>query len=759
MYSSYFSRMGRQFSALKTKFKQLPSGKRKTTALFAVLAVIAVFLLSAYISGMVVSPVMKLLMPNEEVVGPLQYGIKNPIGLMLTLFILFLFFGMIIGQLGKLQISNAVMYTTPEGVTIMQNPEQGSGREMLTDEIKEVFNVKDIVDTKEIVYGQLTEDGKQTVSFKPKKYGSSGNKNLLLLGSPGTGKSYCFVRTNILQAMLRGDSIVATDPSGELYTSLGQTLRDNGYDVRILNLVEPRYSDFWNCMDEVIDPETGRLDGTRLNEFTEIYVRNSSDSNTKEDYWYKGTTNLLRAAIGHASWQRECDILNHYKELYAKVATPGGEKDTVLNSKMKDMVPFTWCEELIMKEALKNGYDEEEIKQKFEQIKKSAPPFTIKEVFNDIMNFPAIIGDFDNIPISHPGRQAYIIFSSAKDQVQGQVINGTQLSMQLFADQKLSTVLSHDGISIPEVNMKKCAYFVIMSDKASATTPIASLFFSFFFKDAQENWDKYSKLAEEDGIPNPCLDTFVMLDEFFSIGVIGGNPKSFAKTISVNRKRHISINIAVQSITQLQELYGQENANSIQTCCDYIMFLGCNDPKTAEFISNFVAGEGTVLSESHQESTNVLSSAGDDAKITIKSAKRKILTVDEARRWKDNVLLCKRGEHYAKLKPFPWTLHPCYVNGETRVVSVYKALRPIEDRALELEGEEQSSDKKYAEVSKQINSIQSKYSKNMPKQDAPVQTSLPIENEEKIKKDSKKFSNKSSQKNIGKKSDDGDMLL
>lgn len=719
---SNFSRAGKQISALKKNFQNKPKPQRQKIIVGIVLAFILIFLLCAYISGNALGTIMQLLRPNEQKYGVLYYGLGEPIGLIITIVIFLLLLALFSTILFQKNLINSEKYTTADGIVVAEKGTHGSGREMLREEIDSVYRVADITDTKDIVYGQIlgSTDGTETVSFNSDLFPPDSNKNLLLFGSPGTGKSYCFVRTNILQAMLRGDAIVATDPSGELYTSLGETLRNNGYDVRVLNLAEPRYSDFWNCMEEVIDPETKRLDGTRLNDFTYIYAKNADIG---DSFWTKGTTNLLRAVIGHVAWKREVDMLNHYKELYYKVSNPSPERDDIAENKMKGMVPFSWCEEVIMKEALKNGFEKEDILKAFKTISDNAPKFTITEVYQDVMNLNGIAADFANIPLSHPAKQAYVIFTSASETVQSSVINSTQLSMQLFADDKLAAVLSHDGISIQNINMKKCAYFVAMSDKSDTTKPIASLFFSFFFKDVQENWDKYSKIAQEDGIPNPCLDTFVMLDEFFSIGTIGGDENAFAKTVSVNRKRHMAVNIVIQSITQLPALYGANNATNIQNCCEYVLFLGCNDPETAEFVSSFIAGEGTILTESHKESTNALKPV-DDNTVTVKAEKKKVLSVEEVRRWKDKVLLCKRGEYYVGLERFPWKLHPCYLNGETKPLSVYKTIVPIEQRVMELENAKLED--AYKETSNQIAQIQSKFSRNIPKHDSFDQQKMDI---------------------------------
>ena len=353
MYNNSFSaRIKRQYQALKTQFKKLPEKERKTKLFGFFIFVIVAFLGCASISGSFVIWFNKMFEPTGNFKGAIYYGLTNKVALIGTIFIfgMVLFFTLALAF--RRGINNGILVTDDRGVSIMMNGERGTARYMNEDETKREFKVGDILETDQTVYGQLTEDGTQTVSYKAKKKGSSGNQNLLLIGSPGTGKSFCFVRTNIVQAMLRGSSIIATDPSGELYQDLGSLLRKNGYNVKVLNLAEPRYSDFWNCMEEVIDEETGRLDGTRLNDFTDIYVKNSGDPTSKgEKFWTDGAVNFLRSVIGYASYQRESKILTGYRALYTKVATNSPERDNILSNKMKDMVSFAWCEKTILDTA------------------------------------------------------------------------------------------------------------------------------------------------------------------------------------------------------------------------------------------------------------------------------------------------------------------------------------------------------------------------------------------------------------------------
>ena len=81
------------------------------------------------------------------------------------------------------------------------------------------------------------------------------NKNILVVGGSGAGKTACYIKPNIMQCL---GSYIITDPKGELYKETSEFLRREGYDVKVFNLVNPTYSDFYNplsniCSDQDVD--------------------------------------------------------------------------------------------------------------------------------------------------------------------------------------------------------------------------------------------------------------------------------------------------------------------------------------------------------------------------------------------------------------------------------------------------------------------------------------------------------------------------
>lgn len=129
----------------------------------------------------------------------------------------------------------------------------------------------------------LTKDIAMSMeSFKTKR-----NNNVLVVGGSGSGKSRFFVKPNILQANC---NYVVTDPAGELLSTTGQFLIDQGYDLKVFNLVEMSKSDQYNPFNYIRD-DLGVL--MMINCL--IKNTNPEGKGAGDPFWEKSETALLQA--------------------------------------------------------------------------------------------------------------------------------------------------------------------------------------------------------------------------------------------------------------------------------------------------------------------------------------------------------------------------------------------------------------------------------------------------------------------------------
>ena len=116
------------------------------------------------------------------------------------------------------------------------------------------------------------------------------NKNVAVYGASGSMKSRAYVRNAAFQCVARGESLICTDPKSELYEDLAVYLENNGYTVKVFNLVSPENSDSWNCLMEIGGSET------MAQIFADVIIQNTG-TGKGDRFWDNAELNLLKALI------------------------------------------------------------------------------------------------------------------------------------------------------------------------------------------------------------------------------------------------------------------------------------------------------------------------------------------------------------------------------------------------------------------------------------------------------------------------------
>ena len=121
------------------------------------------------------------------------------------------------------------------------------------------------------------------------------NNNTLVIGGSGSGKTRFFVKPNIMQM---NSSFVITDPKGELLSSCGKMLQDNGYEIKIFDLINFENSDNYNFFNYIRDER----DILKLTNNI-IMNTNSPQSRTAGDFWEKAENALLQALFSYVFYE------------------------------------------------------------------------------------------------------------------------------------------------------------------------------------------------------------------------------------------------------------------------------------------------------------------------------------------------------------------------------------------------------------------------------------------------------------------------
>lgn len=477
--------------------------------------------------------------------------------------------------------------------------------DIIKDDIARVDNWKN---TKGYILGQLTKKGDKIISINPKKM--KGNNHIAIFGASGSGKSRAFARPYIIQAVEKKESLIVTDPKGELFEECAEFLRNNGYVVKIFNLVNPIYSDSWNCLNEI------RNDELRAQVFADTIITNTSSGKGGDGFWDNSEMNLLKALILRVHLGREfADVDKNMGTVY----------------------------DLLIKSTGEAGLD----------------------ALFDIRKMPTMPDG--SMPPEAKAIPPYNIFKQAPDNTRGGIILGLGTRLQIFQNEIIKTMTKYDDIDLTLPGRKPCAYFCIMSDQDATLNFLSSLFFSFLFIDLV-------RYADNNGGRCDVPVNFV-LDEFPNIGRIA----DFEKKISTVRSRALNITVIFQAISQLQNRYPNGVWSEILANCDTHLFLGCNDPDTAQFISDR-AGDITIKVNSMRQSrkTRISPIYNDGVAENFGEGKRKLLNKDEVLRMpNDECLIIFRGHKVLKAFKYDYSNHPRAKEFVKKKIIEYRSIQNV----------------------------------------------------------------------------------
>lgn len=551
---------------------------------------------------------------------------------------------------------NATKEVDDRGVATSMAGTYGTARWMNETEAKKVYEVGPVENVTGTILGQFTQDGEEVIAlpFEP-----TGNRNLILIGPPGSGKSFGYVRTAVFQSIVRGESVVVTDPKGEIHNDMRKLLESRGYKVKVFNLINLDFSNAWDCVQEIYDPITGNIDDQRVITFCKTVIANTGGgANSKGDpFWESSEENLFRVAVSYCAYIREKSLIEIYerraKELLTQLPYITQEDEQSLIEIVKNPESAMVDRRRVVEYLAHSFYGDEEGDRKLSEWEEDAPTCNISDIYdallhNDLDKWEA---NFKYVPLSHPAASAWAVFKGMGERVQPNIVGGLNTRLQLFMTYKVRRVISNDDIRLANLGAEKTALFLIISDDNASMQLLSSLLLSFLFKDLKEAFDA---VGGEGRIP-----VNVVADELANTGVW----PNFEKTIATARSRKIAVSLILQSLPQLTQLYGEENAETIIGCCNTMLVLGCNDKYTAEYISD---KSGIVTIRAKSVSDTRASSTGNRGvmqgySLSEGDGKRNLVNPDEVQHLdKEQILIMTNGQNMLEAKRFGFIHHPLF---------------------------------------------------------------------------------------------------
>lgn len=440
-----------------------------------------------------------------------------------------------VGTIAAVSVWAVVYFKGKNGKKFRQGEEYGSAR---------WGNEKDIAPFIDPVFENnilLTQTERLTMNSRPKKPKYARNKNVIVIGGSGSGKTRFYVKPQLMQ-MPDNVSFVVTDPKGTIIVECGKMLargtpkkdkngkilRDkNGrvvmapYKIKVLNTINFAKSMHYNPFHYI------RSEKDILKLVNTIMVNTKGEGEkSSEDFWTKAERLLYCALIGYIYYEAPEEEQNFSTLLEFINASETREED----------------------EEFKNAVD-----LLFEELERDEP--------------------------NHFAVRQYKKYKLAAGKTAKSILISCGARLAPFDIAELRELMSYDELELDLVGDRKTALFVIISDTDDTFNFIVSIMYTQLFNLLCDRADDVygGRLP----IHVRCL-----LDEFANIGQI---PK-FEKLIATIRSREISASIILQSKSQLKAIY-KDNADTIEGNCDTTLFLGGKEKTTLKEIAEILGKE------------------------------------------------------------------------------------------------------------------------------------------------------------------------
>ena len=389
----------------------------------------------------------------------------------------------------------------------------------------------------------LTQTERLTMNSRPKLPKYARNKNVIIIGGSGSGKTRFYVKPQLMQ-MTPNVSYVVTDPKGTILVECGEMLKrgtpkikegkavrdKNGkvvyepYKIKVLNTINFKKSMHYNPF-RYIRSEKDIL------KLVNTIIANTKGEGEKssEDFWVKAERLLYCALIGYIYYEAPEEEQNFSTLLEFINASEAREDD----------------------EEFKNAVDE-----LFEELEKEKP--------------------------EHFAVRQYKKYKLAAGKTAKSILISCGARLAPFDIAELRELTSYDEMKLDMIGDQRTAMFIIISDTDDTFNFIVAIMYTQLFNLLCDRADD----VHGGRLP---YHVRLLLDEFSNIGQI---PK-FDKLIATIRSREISASIILQSQSQLKTIY-KDAAETILGNCDTMLFLGGKEGSTLKEISETLGKETIV---------------------------------------------------------------------------------------------------------------------------------------------------------------------
>ena len=359
----------------------------------------------------------------------------------------------------------------------------------------------------------LSQNVKMSLNFRRLKL----NGNILICGGSGAGKTFYEVKPNLMQ-MPHHCSFICTDPKGEILRSCGQMLKDNGYNIKVINLLEMGQSDCYNPF-SYIREET---DVVKL--ITNLISNTTPKGAAPSDPFWEKAEGLFLQAVFYYVWLEMPPAMRNFETVLMLL----GEAEVTEQEQPSQL-------------DLRMG-----------QLEKTSP-----------------------LGSAHPAVKQYNkCMRGAGDTVRSIIISANS-RLAFLENKQVLRLLSRDDLNLAELGTgvdgdgkTRTALFCVIPDSDKSYNFIIGMLYTQIFQELYYQADFHC------GGRLPVHVTF-MLDEFANVAL----PDDYCSLLSTMRSREISSIIIIQNFAQLKALF-KDTWETVPGNCDTFIYLGGNEQST-----------------------------------------------------------------------------------------------------------------------------------------------------------------------------------
>ena len=484
--------------------------------------------------------------PGEDIGNKLLYAMEHAdkilVGVMPSIDVRDLLTGIMVAVILKILI----LQKQADAKKLRKGIEYGSARWGTAEDIKPYMSDDPWMNI------PLTATEALTMESRPKQPKYARNKNIVVIGGSGSGKTRFFVKPSVMQMNC---SMVITDPKGTLIEECGKMLakgppkRDkNGvvvkdksgkvvhepYVIKVLNTINFSKSLHYNPFAYI------KSEKDILKLVTTIIANTKGEGEkSTEDFWVKAEKLLYTALIAFIWYE-------------------GEEEEKNLNTLLDLLNESETREE---DETYQNPVD-----MLFEELEAKEP--------------------------QHFAVRQYKKYKMAAGKTAKSILISCGARLAPFDIAELREIMSYDEMELDKIGDRKTALFLIMSDTDTTFNFVIAMLQSQLFNLLCDKAD------DEYGGRLP-VHVRVIYDEFANIGQI----PQFDKLIATIRSREISASIILQSQSQLKAMY-KDSADTILGNCDTTLFLGGKEKTTLKEMSELLGKETIDLYNTSETRSN-----------------------------------------------------------------------------------------------------------------------------------------------------------